>query len=411
MASLQFDVQAETYRIRFRYAGKGYFRSLKTASEKEAESRCGAVEKIIRALDDGYLAIPPGVDPGDFILTDGRVSAPAVIDLSQPAPEAPTLRALLGTYEAELTVGTKEANSLGTEEIHRRHLLAHFGDERTDAIDHKAIQDYVNARSRAGVVAITVKKELTTLRMIWNWGTHNNHIASALPWRMGKLTFPKEAPKEPFQTWEQIERKIAAGQKTKGWDAAREERLWECLYLDEQRIARCLAHVRKHARYPFVHPMFCFCAYTGARRGEILRSEREDWDLAAGTVAIREKKRDTSKTFTVRHVPIHPELKTVMREWFRRHPGGPWTICTDNTLPIGVRMATKYFRSAVAGGDWKVLHGFHVFRHSVISLMASKGVDQRIIDSITGHSTEEMRRRYSHLFPARQQSAIVTAFG
>lgn len=62
-------------------------------------------------------------------------------------------------------------------------------------------------------------------------------------------------------------------------------------------------------------------------------------------------------------------------------------------------MASKYFRQALGGGRWSVLRGFHVFRHSLASIMASKGIDQRIINDILGHSTEEMELRYRHLFP------------
>lgn len=41
MASLRFDDDARTYRVRFRFAGKGYFRSLKTADARTAEAACG----------------------------------------------------------------------------------------------------------------------------------------------------------------------------------------------------------------------------------------------------------------------------------------------------------------------------------------------------------------------------------
>jgi len=38
--------------------------------------------------------------------------------------------------------------------------------------------------------------------------------------------------------------------------------------------------------------------------------------------------------------------------------------------------------------------------------MAAAGVDQRIIDEFMGHTTEAMRRRYRHLFPAQRRDAI-----
>ena len=105
------------------------------------------------------------------------------------------------------------------------------------------------------------------------------------------MTFPKGPCREPFQTWEQIERKADALRRTKKLTAEREASLWETLYLTEDQIVGCLEHVRETADYVFVHPMLAFCAYTGARRSEILRSQKDHWDFVAGTVAVRQKNR------------------------------------------------------------------------------------------------------------------------
>jgi integrase len=51
------------------------------------------------------------------------------------------------------------------------------------------------------------------------------------------------------------------------------------------------------------------------------------------------------------------------------------------------------------GTELEVIKGWHVLRHSFVSLCASRGVDQRLIDEWVGHTTEEMRRRYRVLHP------------
>jgi integrase len=224
---------------------------------------------------------------------------------------------------------------------------------------------------------------------------------------MRDLEFSKSSAREPFKTWVEIERRIKRD-KLEGEDAAE---LWECLYLDEGQVKQCLEYVREHATYAFAHPMFAFCAYTGARRGEILRSLRDDFQFDAGTVAIRQKKADRSRHFTFRNVPLHPDLAHIMTAWFERLPNSAYSISTINGKPIGERMATKYFRSVLGESKWQVLRGFHVFRHSLASIMASKGIDQRVINEIMGHSTEEMVRRYRHLFPATKERAIDSLFG
>jgi integrase len=52
--------------------------------------------------------------------------------------------------------------------------------------------------------------------------------------------------------------------------------------------------------------------------------------------------------------------------------------------------------------------GFHTYRHSFASNLAAAGVDQRLIDEFMGHTTEAMRKRYRHLFPAAKRSAITS---
>jgi integrase len=58
-----------------------------------------------------------------------------------------------------------------------------------------------------------------------------------------------------------------------------------------------------------------------------------------------------------------------------------------------------------------VVRGFHVFRHSFASNLAAAGARQEVIDEMMGHQTEEMRRRYRHLFPQEKVDALTRAFG
>ena len=83
-------------------------------------------------------------------------------------------------------------------------------------------------------------------------------------------------------------------------------------------------------------------------------------------------------------------------------------------MALGVsteQMANHHFRWAIEGGKWKVLRGWHVFRHSFISNLAAKGIDQRIIMGLVGHLNAETTRRYQHLFPSTMQDAIRALFG
>lgn len=156
--------------------------------------------------------------------------------------------------------------------------------------------------------------------------------------------------------------------------------------------------------------MFVFAAHTGARRSEIVRVLPSDVDLEHGVVTIREKKRDKRK-LTTRRVPLTPLLKEVLADWMKTRAKGGALFCKGDGKAITPREAHNYFQRALRRSRWNVLKGWHVFRHSFISALASNGVDQRLIDDMVGHQTEEQRRRYRHLYPDVKQDAIRSVFG
>ncbi|HYV36156.1 MAG TPA: tyrosine-type recombinase/integrase, partial [Gemmataceae bacterium] len=275
-----------------------------------------------------------------------------------------------------------------------------------------ALQRYVDERSketgRKGkpVSHTTIQKEIGTLASIWNkWALPQRLVAGPAPTR--GLIYNKARGKPPFATWSQIARQIDRG----GLTTNQERELWECLFLTLPEIEQLLAHVRDTCRHRFIFAMFAFAAHTGARRSELLRSHVDDFDFTGGMVTIREKKKDRSKDFTFRSVPLSPFLRDVMHDWFKRHPGGQLTICSQSNALLTAQLAAHHFRWALDGSKWEVLKGWHALRHSFASNCAAKGVDQRLIDEWMGHQTEEMRRRYRHLIPNQQQAAIRTVFG
>jgi integrase len=181
----------------------------------------------------------------------------------------------------------------------------------------------------------------------------------------------------------------------------------------------------------------------------MLRALVTDVDFAGSTVLIREKKKSRGKR-TSRRVPLTPTLACVLKEWLAVHPGGRYLFCQVKEVPrskkrsrttghkgektrstslkgrmAGVKARTErpgaggltkdeahdHFKRTLSGSKWEVLRGFHLLRHSFISACASKGVDQRLIDEWVGHTTEEMRKRYRHLYPSAQQDALKSVFG
>lgn len=255
----------------------------------------------------------------------------------------------------------------------------------------------------------TVRKELVTFRMLWNWGVQEGLLIGPSPTKHVVLPLTDEKP--PFMTRKEIEVIIARG----GLTEEDESRLWEAIYLETAEVGEVLEHVRKTSRYPFIYPMMVFVAHTSARRSEMVRSLIEDIDFRSKTVLLREKKKSRTKAMTYRRVDMSPLLHQVMTEWIKHHPGGQHTFCQlrgfRRVTPLTAWQAQHHLKQTMLKSDWSNIKGFHVFRHSFASNLAAAGVDQRVIDEFMGHQTEEMRRRYRHLFPAQRRAAIDSVFG
>lgn len=376
------------YRIIFRFGGEKFHGSLKTKDVGEAETITDNVEKRLKLLEEGLISVPEEADFVTWIISDGRQAG------KPRAKKSPTLKQVFSEYEESLPAGAIESNSLKTTRTHMKHFGDILGDIKFHQISSAVLQQYINQRrtrkTRKGTVTgTTIRKEISTLSSIWTFALSQGYVNGAFP-NQG-LKYPKASEKPPFQTREEIQRQIAQGA---------DEELWESLFLSTSEIRELLACLQQNARHEMIYPMVATAAYTGARRSELLRSQLSD--LAEETITIREKKRSRAK-YTTRKVPIPDPLKPILSEWICRHPGGKLTF------PFTVDQSNHYLRASLSGA-WAIVRGWHIFRHSFISNCAAAGVDQRMIDAWSGHQTDEMRRRYTHLFPDQQRSAINSVF-
>ena len=168
------------------------------------------------------------------------------------------------------------------------------------------LQDYVNQRANAKISPVTIRKEIATLRAAWNWGEPMDLTSGKFPNR--GLRYPKADEKPPFMTMAEIERQVASG-----GDPAM---LWEAVYLLLPEIDELLKAVKERAIHPFIYPMFCFAAHTGARRSEILRAKVSDLDFAGETIVIHEKKPSRPANC------ILQGMVSSISDYYATHPGG-----------------------------------------------------------------------------------------
>lgn len=408
MANL-YQASSGAWRIRFRFSGRQYYRSLDTSDGKRALRIKGQVEETLELLKRGRIALPEGAtadEAGMFIMSGGRIAKEPTA-----STKGRSLKKVTGLYFEALPEGAKADSSLCTEKTHTGHLLRLLrGESQLRHIGVPELQDYVKRRSREsglrgnGVQPETIRKELATFRLIWNFAKARGWVDQELSLR--DVMLPKAAEKQPFLTWDGIKRKIKRG----GLTDKEVTELWGCLFLREREVVELLEHVQKRAAYPYVYPMFGLAALTGARRSEILRSEVEDFNFDRKYVLIREKKRRKTASQSYRQVQLSARLEKIMRDWFSRHPGGRYTICDAKRRPITTNAANYRFGKTLERSKWSVLKGFHVLRHSFASVCAMHGIPDSILNAWMGHVTDEMRDRYRHLFPEQTEKAMQNLF-
>ena len=448
MATLQ--ERNGSFRVLFLYCGKRRTFTIGAVSRDEAEAKVNQTDYLLMRLKQGLIQIPPGIDVVTFVEHDGMPPKSAAVPAGVPNRDPLTLGRLRDRYLDTHSNGTLEETTLDGIRLHFKHLVSSLGEKfPAQELGLGDLQLHVDRRAKdrgtrgRKLSPATIRKEIITLRTAWNWGVQTGLVSGKFPFNKN-LRFPKMDEKPPFQTHEEIERQITRG----GVSAAEKQDLWDCLYLRANEIAELLEYVRMNATQPWVFPLFCTAAHTGARRSELLRLDVNDVDFEADTILVHEKKRARGKR-TTRRVSLTPFLKTVLQEWAGVHPGGRRLFCQNDlvarskkrskstghkgektretkltgrmasvrtreragVLPLTRNEAHDHFKRTLEGSKWEVLKGYHTLRHSFISCLAAAGVDQRIIDEFVGHQTDEQRRRYRHLVPDVKQKAIAGVFG
>jgi len=406
MASLQ-RCASGLYKLAIRFRDERLLRSLETYDEDEARLLKKQVEQRLKHVRDGTLTLPEGASRDDLweVLRYGRLPTPQA-SLVKTA----TLGGVVGEYLASYPTGSKESDTLDTEEVHCNNLKRLLGANTPfHAIASTDLRRFIRERQQepgihdGKIASDTIRKELQTFRLLWEFGKREGYASGENP--LTDVPLPKKRQKPPFQTWEQIERRIERG----GLSKQEIREMWECLFMREEEIGQFLRHVKETSaglpRFPYVYPALCFCAYTGARRSEMFRCRIDD--VTDGLAMIREKKRDTDTEFTFRHIPVNNELAPILDAWLATHPGGQYLFCKTNTEPLEDRTSREAFKAVTKDSKWQVLRGYHILRHSFASNLARSGrVSQAEIDELMGHQTEEMRLRYRHLFPEDKQKAV-----
>jgi hypothetical protein len=185
------------FHVVFRFGGRKCKRSLKTKSELRAKAACSRLEDNLGLLERGLLDIPAGADLAEFLLTDGKSHGQRKLPPSMP------LGQLFDEYLQSIPDDSLEPQTLYVANIHIGHLKKafwkHFSVHRLteDDLQHYVIKR-TKSKGRRGrpISTVTIKKELSTLRTLWNWARQRRYVSGDFPSR--SLKFPKTADNRSF---------------------------------------------------------------------------------------------------------------------------------------------------------------------------------------------------------------------
>jgi integrase len=157
--------------------------------------------------------------------------------------------------------------------------------------------------------------------------------------------------------------------------------------------------------------------YTGARLQDVANLRWDSVDREKGLISFVARKTDQQL-----RIPIHPELQEYLLN-LAVVDGSfvfPTLKGTGSGGKSGLSMAFSRImgRANVRGEVAREAHGkgrrintlsFHSLRHSFNSALANAGVPQEIRQTLTGHTSAEMNRRYTHhdLAPLRAAIAVL----
>jgi integrase len=149
-------------------------------------------------------------------------------------------------------------------------------------------------------------------------------------------------------------------------------------------------------------PLVQAALQTGARYGELAGLQVDDFNVDAGTLAIRQ-----SKSGKPRHVVLTDEGAVLFKQLSAGRSGHEPMLRRRNGEPFGKSHQSRPMIEACDRAKIRPRISFHVLRHTWASLAVMNGVPLLVVAKNLGHAdTRMVERHYGHLAPSYIADAI-----
>lgn len=148
--------------------------------------------------------------------------------------------------------------------------------------------------------------------------------------------------------------------------------------------------------------------YTGMRIGEIIRLAQDQVFTTDGGVKYQlTVKRLKKKTSVYSDIPVHPKLRTLLKDYSKSVKQGRWLFPSSESIDGHLSRARAH--EILAGAfDMLKLEGAstHSMRRSCLTYLSRAGIPLRTIQEISGHSNLGQLQSYLQVDPEDKHKAI-----
>lgn len=171
-------------------------------------------------------------------------------------------------------------------------------------------------------------------------------------------------------------------------------------YFSKEEVGNLLAHAEEHASD--LHPMIATAIYTGMRKGELYGLRWRDVHQEANRIDVMRSYTLAPKSGKARHLPMHPELARILKQWRERCPktddGLVFPVDDGEGPRMGTNFDTRGFDDVLRGAECHVPEkAWHCTRHTFASHFMMSGGNILTLQKLLGHSTLTMTLVYAHL--------------